>query len=298
MKEQIKIFENAQFGRIRTSVSDSGEPLFCLADVCKALDLQQVSKLRQRLNSKGMHTIPLLTNGGTQRAYFITEPNLYRCIFQSREKEAEQFQDWVCGEVLPSIRKSGGYMVAKSDETPEQIMARALMVAKDTIDRQQAALAKAESENTSLKSQNEVLVSMNEDKSEHIRQLLPAANFARAVETSQHSILVFELARIINQNGVKIGQNRLFKWLRDEGYLCKKGEMYNQPTQKAMDRGLFEIKKTVITKPSGDSIVTTTTKVTGKGQIYFVNRFLHGVQRRKNADIQMNVEAKQEGGAA
>lgn len=128
--------------------------------------------------------------------------------------------------------------------------------------------------------------------------MLPAANFARAVETSQHSILVFELARIINHNGVKIGQNRLFKWLRDEGYLCKKGEMYNQPTQKAMDRGLFEIKKTVITKPSGDSIVTTTTKVTGKGQIYFVNRFLHGVQRRKNADIQMNVEAKQEGGAA
>ena len=105
MKESIKIFENAQFGQIRTSVAENGEPLFCLADVCKALGLEQVSKVKPRLYAKGVHTIPLLTNGGTQKANFITEPNLYKCIFQSRKKEAEQFQDWVCGEVLPSIRK-------------------------------------------------------------------------------------------------------------------------------------------------------------------------------------------------
>lgn len=250
MKESIKIFENAQFGQIRTSVTESGEPLFCLADVCKALELSNPRDVKRRLQSKGVCTTDTPTNGGIQQLNFITEPNLYKCIFQSRKKEAEAFQDWVCGEVLPAIRKSGGYMVAKPDETPEQIMARALMVAKDTIDRQQAALAKAESKAVLLQSQNEILASMNEGKSKHIRQLLPAATFAHAVETSEHSILVGELARIIKQNGVEIGQNRLFAWLREKGYLCKKGEMYNQPTQKAMEMGLFELKKTVITKPS------------------------------------------------
>ena len=209
-----------------------------------------------------------------QQMNFITEPNLYKCIFQSRKKEAEQFQDWVCGEVLPSIRKSGGYMVARQDETPEQIMARALVLAKDTIDRQQAALKQSENKNYLLQCQNDALTSMNEGQQRHIKALMPGATFAKAVETSEHSILVGELARIIKQNGVEIGQNRLFQWLRDKGYLCKKGEMYNQPTQKALQMGLFELKKTVITKPNGDSLVTTTTKVTGKGQIYFVNKFL------------------------
>lgn len=298
MKDQVTIFENAQFGQIRTSITESGEPLFCLADVCKALGLEQSHRVKPRLQQNGATIITVIDSmNREQRANFITEPNLYKCIFQSRKKEAEAFQDWVCGEVLPAIRKSGGYMVAKPDETPEQIMARALMVAKDTIDRQQAALAKAESKAILLQSQNEILASMNEGKSKHIRQLLPAATFAHAVETSEHSILVGELARIIKQNGVEIGQNRLFAWLREKGYLCKKGEMYNQPTQKAMEMGLFELKKTVITKPSGDSLVTTTTKVTGKGQIYFVNRFLYEEANRKGDEIQRDIEAKMKGGA-
>lgn len=274
MKESIKIFENAQFGQIRTSVTESGEPLFCLADVCKALDLSNPRDVKRRLQQKGVCTTDTPTNGGIQQLNFITEPNLYKCIFQSRKKEAEQFQDWVCGEVLPSIRKSGGYMVARQDETPEQIMARALMVAKDTIDRQQAALKQSENKNYLLQCQNDALTSMNKGQQRHIKALMPGATFAKAVETSEHSILVGELARIIKQNGVEIGQNRLFQWLRDKGYLCKKDEMYNQPTQKALQMGLFELKKTVITKPNGDSLVTTTTKVTGKGQIYFVNKFL------------------------
>lgn len=275
MKEAIKIFENAQFGRIRTSLTESGEPLFCLADVCKALDLGNPSQVKQRLQKNGVISNEVIDSmNRPQLMNFITEPNLYKCIFQSRKKEAEQFQDWVCGEVLPSIRKSGGYMVAKVDETPEQIMARALMVAKDTIDRQQAALKQSENKNYLLQCQNDALTSMNEGQQRHIKALMPGATFAKAVETSEHSILVGELARIIKQNGVEIGQNRLFQWLRDKGYLCKKGEMYNQPTQKALQMGLFELKKTVITKPNGDSLVTTTTKVTGKGQIYFVNKFL------------------------
>lgn len=275
MKDQVTIFENAQFGRIRTSLTKSGEPLFCLADVCKALDLGNPSQVKQRLQKNGVISNEVIDSmNRPQLMNFITEPNLYKCIFQSRKKEAEQFQDWVCGEVLPSIRKSGGYMVARQDETPEQIMARALMVAKDTIDRQQAALKQSENKNYLLQCQNDALTSMNEGQQRHIKALMPGATFAKAVETSEHSILVGELARIIKQNGVEIGQNRLFQWLRDKGYLCKKGEMYNQPTQKALQMGLFELKKTVITKPNGDSLVTTTTKVTGKGQIYFVNKFL------------------------
>lgn len=284
MKESIKIFENAQFGQIRTSVTESGEPLFCLADLCKILGLGNPSQVKTTLRKDGVISnevsTPIISNGidtGKTKIMtlnFITEPNLYKCIFQSRKKEAEQFQDWVCGEVLPSIRKSGGYMVARQDETPEQIMARALMVAKDTIDRQQAALKQSENKNYLLQCQNDALTSMNEGQQRHIKALMPGATFAKAVETSEHSILVGELARIIKQNGVEIGQNRLFQWMRDKGYLCKKGEMYNQPTQKALQMGLFELKKTVITKPNGDSLVTTTTKVTGKGQIYFVNKFL------------------------
>lgn len=275
MKEAIKIFENAQFGRIRTSLTENGDPLFCLADVCKALDLGNPSQVKQRLQKNGVISNEVIDSmNRPQLMNFITEPNLYKCIFQSRKKEAEQFQDWVCGEVLPSIRKSGGYMVARQDETPEQIMARALVLAKDTIDRQQAALKQSENKNYLLQCQNDALTSMNEGQQRHIKALMPGATFAKAVETSEHSILVGELARIIKQNGVEIGQNRLFQWMRDKGYLCKKGEMYNQPTQKALQMGLFELKKTVITKPNGDSLVTTTTKVTGKGQIYFVNKFL------------------------
>lgn len=296
MKESIKIFENAQFGQIRTSISAIGEPLFCLADVTKALDLNGGARnVKSRLNQKGVVSVNTPTNGGIQQLNFITEPNLYKCIFQSRKKEAEQFQDWVCGEVLPSIRKNGGYMVAKLDDTPEQIMARALVLAKDTIDRQQAALQKAESKNYVLQCQNDALTSMNEGQQRTIKFLQPGATFAKAVETSEHSILVGELARIIKQNGVEIGQNRLFAWLREKGYLCKKGEMYNQPTQKALHLGLFEIKKTIVQKPNGDSFVTTTIKVTGKGQIYFVNKFLY--DSINEAELAKQAEQAKKGGA-
>lgn len=275
MKE-IQIFENAQFGQIRTSMTEQGEPLFCLADVCKALDLNGGARnVKSRLSAKGVVSINTPTNGGNQQINFITEPNLYKCIFQSRKKEAEAFQDWVCSDVLPSIRKNGGYMVARAEETPEEIMARALVVAKATIERQQGAILAAQKKAALLDATNQGLTKQVAGLERAKQFLLPGATFAKAVETSEHSVLVGELARIIKQNGVEIGQNRLFAWLRDNGYLCKKGEMYNQHTQKAMGMGLFEIKKTVITKPNGDSLVTTTTKVTGKGQVYFVNKFLY-----------------------
>lgn len=298
----IKTFENAQFGQIRTSVAENGEPLFCLADVCRVLDLSNPRDVKRRLNQRGVCTTdtPTYNQHGAlvmQQLNFINEPNLYKCIFQSRKKEAEQFQDWVCGEVLPSIRKSGGYMVARVDETPEQIMARALIVAQETISRQKAAVAAAEKRATLLEATTKQMTMQINGLESQNKELLPGATFAKAVETSEHSILIGELARIIKQNGVEIGQNRLFKWLRENGFLCKKGEWYNQPTQRAMEMGLFEIKKTVITKPSGDSLVTTTTKVTGKGQIYFVNRFLYEKSKRNDDKPQMGNESSEKGGA-
>lgn len=298
----IKTFENAQFGQIRTSVAENGEPLFCLADVCRVLDLSNPRDVKRRLNQRGVCTTdtPTYNQHGAlvmQQLNFITEPNLYKCIFQSRKKEAEQFQDWVCGEVLPSIRKSGGYMVAMVDETPEQIMARALIVAQETISRQKAAVAAAEKRATLLEATTKQMTVQINGLETQNKELLPGATFAKAVETSEHSILIGELARIIKQNGVEIGQNRLFQWLRENGFLCKKGEWYNQPTQRAMEMGLFEIKKTVITKPSGDSLVTTTTKVTGKGQIYFVNRFLYEKSKRNDDKPQMGNESSEKGGA-
>lgn len=295
MKESIKIFENAQFGQIRTSISASGEPLFCLADLCKAINVTNHRNVAKRIDQEGVRRMDILTQGGNQQVLFVTEPGMYEVLLRSDSEIAKPFRKWVCGEVLPSIRKSGGYMVAKVDETPEQIMARALMLAKETIDRQLAALQKAESKNYVLQCQNDALTSMNEGQQRTIKFLQPGATFAKAVETSEHSILVGELARIIKQNGVEIGQNRLFAWLREKGYLCKKGEMYNQPTQKALQLGLFEIKKTVIQKPNGDSLVTTTTKVTGKGQIYFVNKFLY--ESINEAELAKQAEQAKKGGA-
>lgn len=284
MKESIQIFENAQFGQIRTLLSESNEPLFCLVDVCKALDLGNPSQVKQRLQKNGVISNEVIDSmNRTQQMNFITEPNLYRCIFQSRKKEAEQFQDWVFEEVLPSIRKSGGYIASNENDTPEIIMARALLVAKDTIDRQTHRADEAERKAVLLQAQTEAQAKRINDQDEMLesrakenKRLRPYATFAHAVQTSEHSILVGELARIIKQNGVEIGQNRLFEYLREHGFLIRRlGESYNQPTQRAMDAGLFEMKKTIITKPDGTSLVNTTPKVTGKGQVYFVNRFLY-----------------------
>ena len=250
--DEIKIFQNEQFGQIRIVVNENNEPLFCLADVCNVLGLRQ-GDVRQRLEEGVVSTQPLETSGGVQQANFVTEDGLYDAILDSRKPEAKKFRKWVTSEVLPSIRTHGGYITAQQNDTPEEIMARALIVAQETLKRKEQRLIEAESK---------------------IQQDAPKVLFADAVSTSQRSCLIAELAKILQQNGVNIGQNRLFSWMRDNGYLCQKGDYYNQPTQKSMKLGLFELKKTSITKPDGSVLVTTTTKVTGKGQIYFVNKFL------------------------
>lgn len=256
---EIQLFKNERFGEVRVA-GTSEEPLFCLADICRILDLQ-VTPTKNRIKPDGVSLIKVIDSlGREQEATFISEQNLYKVIMRSDKPQAEPFQDWVCGEVLPSIRKSGGYIATKEDDTPEMIMARAILVANETITRQ--------------KKQIEEQQRQIEQKDEKIAQDAPKVLFADAVSTSKRSCLVAELAKILQQNGVNIGQNRLFDWMRKNGYLCSKGQYYNQPTQRAQEMGLFELKKTTINKPDGSVLVSTTTVVTGRGQIYFLNKFI------------------------
>lgn len=254
----LQVFNSPEFGEIRTTLSASNEPLFCLADVCKALEIANHRNVKRRLQKRGVHSMDTPTSNqyGSlvyQSILFIDEPNLYRCIFQSKKKEAEQFQDWVCSEVLPAIRKQGGYIATNANDDEFTILSKAVLIANSQIEK--------------LKSTNNAL----QDK---IKTDAPKVLFADAVATSDKSILIGELAKIITQNGVNIGQKRLFEWMRENGYLCSKGEMYNIPTQYAMNLGLFEIKKVAIQKPNGSTIVNTTPKVTVKGQIYFLDKYL------------------------
>lgn len=250
----IQIFQNEQFGQVRIAMNESNEPLFCAKDVANALGYIDTADAIQRHCKSGKKVYhPHGNSAGGINMVYIPEKDVYRLIMRSNLPDAEKFQDWVCDEVLPSIRKHGGYIASKQDDTPEEIMARALLVAQETLKRKEQRLIEAE---------------------QKIQKDAPKVLFADAVSTSQRSCLVAELAKILQQNGVNIGQNRLFSWMRENGYLCQKGDYYNQPTQKAMKLGLFELKKTSITKPDGSVLVTTTTKVSGKGQIYFIEKFL------------------------
>lgn len=250
----LQIFNNTEFGSVRTAIVDD-EPMFCLADVCKALEIANVGNVRQRLSAKGIRTMDTPTKGGTQKMIFINEANLYKTIFQSRKDSAERFTDWVTSEVLPSIRKNGGYIAGQETMTDDELLAKALMVANNKI------------------AERDRIIEHQKAKIEYDR---PKTIFADAVATSNTSILVGDLAKIICQNGVQIGQKRLFAWLRDNGYLMKSGSSYNMPIQRYVQQGLFEVKERSIQNPDGSVRITITPKVTGKGQLYFVNKFLGG----------------------
>ena len=257
MKE-LKIFDNEEFGQVRTSIIDD-EPYFSLNDVCSILEIKNTRDAKSRLNPKGVATTDILTNGGTQQANFINESNLYKLVFQSRKPEAERFADWVTSEVLPAIRKHGAYMtdgvIARTLSDPDYLIMLATNLKEEKAKR---ALAEAQ-----------------------IERNKPKVLFADTVTASNKSCLIGELAKMISQEAIrtgkaqkKIGQNNLFAWLRNNGYLCKAGERKNQPKQVYIEQGLFEMKKGSYVDSSGANVVTTTTKVTGKGQIYFVNKFL------------------------
>ncbi len=246
MQEIIK-FENESFGAIRVTQDDGGEPWFVAKDVCDALGIA-TNHLREEGRGLDEDEVLSLPNweGKGSAPLIVSEPGFYKLVMRSRKPEAKAFQRWVTHEVLPSIRKRGGYMASVKDETPEETMARAFILAKETIER----------------------------KNREIAEMKPKALFADAVSTSDKCMLVGELAKVLRQNGVQMGQKRLFAWLRDNGYLMKRGSSYNLPTQKAMEMELFEVKETAINHSDGHVSTNFTTKVTPKGQQYFINKFL------------------------
>ena len=256
MTHQIKIFANPSFGNIRVTTTNEGNPLFCLADVCKALDLSNPSAVKSRLKKEGVYIVDIhtLNNNegvtinelGNTLINFISESNLYKCIFQSRKQEAEFFQDWIYEEVIPSIRKTGGYSLQQIPSNFAQALRLAAHQAEE-LERQQALL----------------------------EEQAPKVLFADAVSASDKDILIGELSTFIQQNGVKnLGQNKLFAYLRQHNYLCSSGERYNLPTQRAIDLEIFRVKVTSINQANGNSRISCTTKVTPKGQLYFINKFL------------------------
>jgi len=248
MNQLIKMFD----GQKLTIIEKGNEPYFLLNDVCKILDLASRS-VRQRLEDDVCSTYPIKDRlGRTQQATFVNEDGLYDVILDSRKPEAKKFRKWITSEVIPSIRKHGAYM------TPEKI--EKVLLSPDTLIK----LA------TNLKEEQK----KRKQAERTIKKQKPKVLFADAVETSRSSVLVGELAKLIKQNGYNIGQNRLFKWLRDNGYLMKRGQSRNLPTQKSMDLELFEVKKRTINNPDGSIRTTSTPMVTGKGQVYFIDKFL------------------------
>lgn len=248
----IQVFESADFGAIRTLTED-GEPWFVASDIAKALGYRMASDMNRRLDDDEKGTRSVRTPGGIQEMTVISEAGLYSAVLGSKLPEAKAFKRWVTHEVLPAIRRDGGYMAAKPDETPEEIMARALRIADETMRRQKERIESLSSANAEMR---------------------PKALFADAVAASESTCLVGELAKMLRQNGVEIGQNRLFDWLRERGYLGKGGSNRNVPTQASMDMGLFRIKETAVTHSDGRVTINRTPKVTGKGQVYFVQKLL------------------------
>ncbi|MDS0491399.1 phage antirepressor [Lacticaseibacillus paracasei] len=243
---------NFQGNQLRTVLIDS-EPFFVGKDAATAIGYSNTRKaIRDHVKAKYQREERIVTPFGTQTMTVISEPGLYQLASESKLPSADPFQDWVYEQVLPSIRKHGAYM------TPETI--EKAIYNPDFIINLATQLKDEQAKTAALTADNETMK--------------PKALFADAVATSNTSILIGDLAKLIRQNGVDIGQNRLFAWLREHGYLIGSGDRRNMPTQRAMDLDLFEIKERTFQNPDGSVRITKTTKVTGKGQQYFINKFL------------------------
>lgn len=248
---QLSTYQNERFGTLR-ALSRDGEPWFVAKDVCNVLGYSNPSKaIADHVDAEDKLNNETLSSLGQRGGWLINESGLYSLIFGSRMPEAKSFKRWVTHEVLPAIRRDGGYMALRPEETPDQLMARALTVANETLRRERERADALEAENGRLK---------------------PKALFADAVSSSDGTCLVGVLAKMIRQNGVDMGQNRLFEWMREHGYLGKEGSNRNVPTQRAMDMGLFKVKETAVTHSDGHVTLSRTAKVTGKGQVYFMEK--------------------------
>ena len=247
---ELQIFNSEEFGEIRT-ITVNDEVWFVAKDVCEALKHTNTTVAMQMLEEDERTKLSLGRAGETN---CINESGLYTLIIKSNLPKAKKFRKWVTSEVLPSIRKNGGYIAGQETLSDEELMAKALLVANNKIAERDKII---------------------EQKQARIEQMKPKEIFADAVATSHTSILVGDLAKLICQNGYQIGAKRLFSWLRDNGYLIKrKGADWNMPTQKSLELGLFEIKESTHIDGNGCNVTTRTPKATGKAQIYFINKFL------------------------
>ena len=248
----LQVFNNPKFGELRTLEID-GEPWFVANDVAIALGYKRANDaVNQHCKGTAKYR-PLQTAGGTQELRIISEPDLYRLIINSKLESAQEFERWLMEEVLPAIRKHGVYL------TPEMI--EKVVYNPDLIINLATQLKEEQERSKVLTSQ--------------IAEMKPKALFSDAVSASHTTILIGELAKLLKQNGVETGGRRLFAWMRENGFLGTCGNNYNIPTQRAMEMGLFEIKETVIAHADGHTSISRTPKVTGKGQNYFVNKFLN-----------------------
>lgn len=239
-------FNNAA---LRTMTDEAGEPWFVAKDVCDILEISNPSDALKRLDDDERSRFNLGRQGETN---IVNEAGLYSLVLGSRKPEAHEFKRWVTHEVLPSIRKHGAYMtestLEKAVTEPDFLIRLATQIKQERAEKEKAQA--------------------------QVERMRPKALFADAVETSKTSILVGDLAKVLKGNGVDIGGTRLFAWLRDNGWLMKTGSSRNMPTQKSMELGLFEIKETTVVHSDGHTTINKTPKVTGKGQTFFVNKFL------------------------
>ena len=252
MSNEIQRFD-FKGASLRTLTDEAGEPWFVLKDCMSILDLGNPTETVKMFDKDEFSTTEVIDSiGRRQQTYIISEPGLYRLVMKSRKPEAKEFQRWVTHEVLPQIRRTGGYIPTTDVDDDMTILAKAVMIGQRTMEEQKRRIAAQES---------------------HINELEPKARFADAVAASDGTCLIGELAKMLRQNGLDIGQNRLFEILRQDGYLGKNGSNRNVPTQRAMDLGLFRIKETAITHSDGHVTINRTAKVTGKGQTYFISRY-------------------------
>ena len=256
---ELQIFNNPEFGQVRLANVD-GEPWAVGRDIANALGYVDSSKaLAMHVDEEDKLTRQIVVSGQNRNVYVINESGIYSLILASKLPTAKKFKHWVTSEVLPAIRKHGAYM---TEETLEQALTSPDFLIKLATELKQEKQKRLEAEQK-----------IEADK--------PKVIFADAVSASHTSILVGEMAKLLRQNGIDIGQQRLFRWLRENGYLMKSGSSKNMPTQRSMEMGLFTIKEGSYVDSNGVNVITKTPKISGKGQIYFIEKFKKEQEKEK-----------------
>lgn len=265
----VQEFENPEFGTVRALTGEDGEPWFVASDVAKVLGYSNPRKaIIDHVDDEDKGVTKRDTLGGTQNMTVINESGLYSLVLSSKLPKAKDFKRWVTHEVLPSIRKHGGYMAGQERMTPEQMLAASMRWLESRIREQEETISR---------------------QAGQLEEQKPKVLFADAVSASDGTCLVGELAKMLTQAGCVTGQNRLFARLREDGYLGKSGQNRNVPLQRWVEQGLFRIKETAITHADGHVTINRTTKVTGRGQTYFLRRYA-GIA--KQASVEARDEAR------